>query len=53
VETIVMRSFKFRKALQERNVENMLIIHDTTLPVQNWQVHAKHTQPNVGREVCR
>ena len=44
-----MRSLKFTKALKERNVENVLIIHDTA--VQNWQMHAKHTQPYAGRKM--
>jgi len=49
-----MGSCKFTKALQEKNAENVLITHITilaTLYTQNWQVHTKHIQPYVGREV--
>jgi hypothetical protein len=53
-EPVIMGSCKFTKALQEKNAENVLITHITilaTLYTQNWQVHTKHIQPYVGREV--
>ncbi len=53
-ETVIMGSLKFTKSLQEDNAENVLIVHASTLAApyaQNWQVHAKHTQSYVGREV--
>lgn len=49
-----MRSFRFTKALQAKNTENVLIIHNTilaALDTQSRQVHAKPTEPSVGREV--
>jgi phosphatidylserine/phosphatidylglycerophosphate/cardiolipin synthase-like enzyme len=44
----------FTRAAQEKNAENLLIIHDKALAAQytqNWQVHAQHSQPYVGRGV--
>jgi phosphatidylserine/phosphatidylglycerophosphate/cardiolipin synthase-like enzyme len=49
-------SFNFTKAAQEKNAENVLIIHDKALAtqyMQNWQAHAQHSQPYVGRGVAR
>jgi phosphatidylserine/phosphatidylglycerophosphate/cardiolipin synthase-like enzyme len=53
-ETIIMGSFSFTKAAQEKNAENVLIIRDQALAAQytqNWQAHAQHSQPYVGRGV--
>jgi phosphatidylserine/phosphatidylglycerophosphate/cardiolipin synthase-like enzyme len=53
-ETVIMGSFNFTKAAQEKNAENVLIIRDKALAAQytqNWQAHAQHRQPYVGRGV--
>jgi phosphatidylserine/phosphatidylglycerophosphate/cardiolipin synthase-like enzyme len=53
-ETVITGSFNFTKAAQEKNAENLLIIHDKALAAQytqNWQMHAQHSQPYVGRGV--
>jgi hypothetical protein len=46
----------FTKAAQEKNAENLLTIRDKALAIQytqNWQAHAQHSQPYVGRGVAR
>ena len=53
-EIVISGSFNFTKAAQEKNAENVLIIRDQALAAQytqNWQVHAQHSQPYVGRGV--
>jgi phosphatidylserine/phosphatidylglycerophosphate/cardiolipin synthase-like enzyme len=53
-ETVLTGSFNFTKAAQEKNAENVLIIRDKALAAQytrNWQAHAQHSQPYVGRGV--
>jgi phosphatidylserine/phosphatidylglycerophosphate/cardiolipin synthase-like enzyme len=53
-ETVITGSFNFTKAAQEKNAENVLIIRDQALAAQytqNWQAHAQHSQPYVGRGV--
>jgi phosphatidylserine/phosphatidylglycerophosphate/cardiolipin synthase-like enzyme len=53
-ELIITGSFNFTKAAQEKNAENVLIIRDQAVAAQytqNWQAHAEHRQPYVGREV--
>jgi phosphatidylserine/phosphatidylglycerophosphate/cardiolipin synthase-like enzyme len=53
-EVVITGSFNFTKAAQEKNAENLLIIHDKALAAQytkNWQMHAQHSQPYVGRGV--
>jgi phosphatidylserine/phosphatidylglycerophosphate/cardiolipin synthase-like enzyme len=55
-ETVLTGSFNFTKAAQEKNAENLLIIRDPALAAQytqNWQAHAQHSQPYVGRGVRR
>ena len=55
-ETVITGSFNFTKAAQEKNAENLLIIRDPALAAQytqNWQAHAQHSQPYVGRGVRR
>jgi phosphatidylserine/phosphatidylglycerophosphate/cardiolipin synthase-like enzyme len=55
-ETVIMGSFNFTKAAQEKNAENVLIIRDSALAAQytqNWQAHTQHSQPYVGRGVAR
>jgi hypothetical protein len=44
----------FTKAAQEKNAENVLIIRDKALAArysENWQTHAQHSQPYIGRGV--
>jgi phosphatidylserine/phosphatidylglycerophosphate/cardiolipin synthase-like enzyme len=51
-ETLITGSFNFTKAAQDKNAENLLIIRDPALAAQyttNWQAHAAHSQPYVGR----
>jgi phosphatidylserine/phosphatidylglycerophosphate/cardiolipin synthase-like enzyme len=53
-ETVITGSFNFTKAAQEKNAENVPIIRDKALAAQttqNWQAHAQHSQPYVGRGV--
>jgi len=53
-DTVITGSFNFTKAAQEKNAENLLIIRDTALAAQytaNWQAHAQHSQPYMGRGV--
>ena len=55
-ETVLTGSFNFTKAAQEKNAENVLIIHDKTLAAQytqNWDAHRSYRQPYVGRGVAR
>jgi hypothetical protein len=55
-ETIITGSFNFTRAAQEKNAENLLIIRDKALAAQytqNWQMHAQHSQPYIGRGVAR
>jgi len=47
-ETVITGSFNFTKAAEERNAENLLVIHDAKLAaryVENWQAHAAHSEP--------
>ena len=53
-ETVITGSFNFTKAAQEQNAENVLIVRDQVLAgryAQNWQAHAQHSQPYIGRGV--
>ena len=53
-EVVLTGSFNFTKAAQEKNAENLLIIHDAALAAQytqNWEAHRAHSQPYVGRGV--
>jgi phosphatidylserine/phosphatidylglycerophosphate/cardiolipin synthase-like enzyme len=53
-EVVITGSFNFTKAAQEKNAENLLIIHDPALATQytqNWETHRQHSQPYVGRGV--
>jgi phosphatidylserine/phosphatidylglycerophosphate/cardiolipin synthase-like enzyme len=53
-ETPITGSFTFTKAAQEKNAENVLIIRDQALAAQyaqDWQAHAQHSQPYIGRGV--
>jgi phosphatidylserine/phosphatidylglycerophosphate/cardiolipin synthase-like enzyme len=51
-EIVITGSFNFTKGAQEKNAENFLIIRDKGLAatyIENWQAHAQHSEPNVGR----
>jgi phosphatidylserine/phosphatidylglycerophosphate/cardiolipin synthase-like enzyme len=55
-ETVITGSFNFTKAAQEKNAEKLLIIRDQALAAQytqNWQAHAQHSEPDVGRGTTR
>jgi phosphatidylserine/phosphatidylglycerophosphate/cardiolipin synthase-like enzyme len=46
-ETVITGSFNFTKNAEEKNAENLLIIHDKKLAekyVRNWQHHAGHSK---------
>lgn len=46
-ETVITGSFNFTKAADEKNAENLLILHDTDLAelyVKNWEGHVKHSK---------
>ena len=50
-ETVITGSFNFTKAAEEKNAENLLIIHDkklASLYIKNWQDHAPHSEVYVG-----
>ena len=50
--TVITGSFNFTTAAEQRNAENLLVIHDRTLAAQytaNWQAHAAHSARYVGR----
>ena len=45
-ETVITGSFNFTKSAEERNAENLLVIHDRALAEryeQNWQKHKAHS----------
>jgi hypothetical protein len=51
-ETVITGSSNGPKAAQEKHAENVLIIRDQALAAQytqNWQAHAQHSQPYLGR----
>jgi phosphatidylserine/phosphatidylglycerophosphate/cardiolipin synthase-like enzyme len=51
-ETVITGSFNFTTAAEQRNAENLLVIHDRALAAQyaaNWQAHAAHSARYVGR----
>ena len=46
-KTVVTGSFNFTRAAEERNAENLLIIHSQQLAdqyVRNWQFHQRHSE---------
>ena len=46
-ETVVTGSFNFTQGAEERNAENLLIIHDRVLASQyakNWHLHRAHSR---------
>lgn len=52
-ETVITGSFNFTRAAEERNAENVLIIHKTPelarRYMENWREHRKHSEPYAGR----
>lgn len=51
-DTVVTGSFNFTKAAEERNAENLLVIHDRATAVKyakNWQAHDEHAEPYTGK----
>jgi phosphatidylserine/phosphatidylglycerophosphate/cardiolipin synthase-like enzyme len=51
-ETVITGSFNFTKAAEEKNAENLLIIHGKKLAeryTKNWQEHSKHSEVYAGR----
>lgn len=51
-ETVITGSFNFTKAAEERNAENLLVIHDSALAgkyAENWRNHLQHSEPYAGR----
>ncbi len=51
--TVITGSFNFTKAAEEKNAENLLVIHDRKLAERyttNWQEHERHSEVYVGRE---
>lgn len=50
-ETVITGSFNFTKAAQLDNAENVLVIHSQELAKrysENWQRHARHSEPYGG-----
>lgn len=51
-ETVITGSFNFTKAAQEKNAENLLILHDQELAkryAENWHAHEAHSMTYAGR----
>jgi phosphatidylserine/phosphatidylglycerophosphate/cardiolipin synthase-like enzyme len=49
---VITGSFNFTTAAEQRNAENLLVIHDRALAARytaNWQAHAAHSARYVGR----
>ncbi len=47
-ETVITGSFNFKKAAEERNAENLLVVRDKELAsryIQNWRFHNEHSEP--------
>jgi phosphatidylserine/phosphatidylglycerophosphate/cardiolipin synthase-like enzyme len=47
-EILITGSFNFTKAAEERNAENLLIIHSKQLAatfLENWRIHRRHSTP--------
>jgi phosphatidylserine/phosphatidylglycerophosphate/cardiolipin synthase-like enzyme len=55
-ELVIGGSFNYTKAAQDKNAENVEITRDKALAAKytaNWQAHARHSDPYVGRGVAR
>jgi phosphatidylserine/phosphatidylglycerophosphate/cardiolipin synthase-like enzyme len=51
-ETVITGSFNFTKSAEEKNAENLLVIHDKKLAeryTKNWQEHERHSEVYVGK----
>jgi phosphatidylserine/phosphatidylglycerophosphate/cardiolipin synthase-like enzyme len=51
-ETVITGSYNFTKAAEERNAENLLIIHDPAVAskyVTNWRLHQAHSPKYEGK----
>jgi phosphatidylserine/phosphatidylglycerophosphate/cardiolipin synthase-like enzyme len=51
-EVVVTGSFNFTNAAEEKNAENLLVIHDKDLAVkyrENWEAHRRHSEEYAGR----
>jgi phosphatidylserine/phosphatidylglycerophosphate/cardiolipin synthase-like enzyme len=49
---VITGSFNFTTAAEQRNAENLLVIHDRALAARytaNWHAHAAHSARYVGR----
>jgi phosphatidylserine/phosphatidylglycerophosphate/cardiolipin synthase-like enzyme len=47
-KTVVTGSFNFTKAAEERNAEDLLVVHDDQLAaryIDNWRFHYAHSEP--------
>ena len=45
---VITGSFNFTRAAEEKNSENLLIVHDPALAAryaENWPIHARHSEP--------
>jgi len=50
--TVITGSFNFTEAAELRNAENVFIVRDRAAAekyLENWQVHAAHSQPLNGQ----
>jgi PLD-like domain len=55
-ETMIGGSFSYTKGAQNQNAENVEITRSQALAAkytENWQTHARHSEPYVGRGVAR
>jgi phosphatidylserine/phosphatidylglycerophosphate/cardiolipin synthase-like enzyme len=53
---VIGGSFNDTKAAQDKNAENVEITRDKALAAKytaNWQAHARHWEPYIGRGVAR
>ncbi len=51
-DTVITGSFNFTRAAEERNAENLLILHDPALAARyadNWRAHVAHSEGYSGR----
>ena len=51
-DTVITGSFNFTKAAEEKNAENLLIIHRSVLAeryMKNWHEHEAHSEPYAGK----
>jgi hypothetical protein len=53
-QSIPTRKFQLHQGGPKKNAENLLIIRDQALAApytHNWQAHAQHSQPYIGRGI--